>query len=627
MRAGLRLWVLICAVLAVACGSGGTVERVDAGAPDARVTVGDSGVDSAAVVGDSGAGDSTVSGDGPSVETSTPTDTSAPDDTSTPDTSVDAPADTTQADATVPADSMLAADTVTADSPPPLFTVGGTVAGSFADGVTLQDNGGDNITVPMDGSFTFPTPLPTGAAFNVTILDADCPALCQVTGGSGVIANGNVTSIVVTCDAPVAASAFVGGTVMGLSGTLVLANNGGDLTTITSNGVFMFSMSLGPCDRSYDVTVASQPTAQVCTVTSGTGTASFEDVTNVEISCVPATYTVSVEITGLAGTIVFADNGTDLLTESSSGTFTFALPLASGSPFAVTVAAEPFTQTCCPVSPTSGTIRNANVTVDFACSTATFTLGGTVAGLPPGESVVLVDSDGEADTITFNGGFTFLDPLRVPSPYAVTVQTQPTSATCTVSAGTGTAGCFNVTSILVTCLPASVVPVGGTITGLAPGDSVRLELNGGESTFFASNGAFAFPTGLAAGDTYAITIQNDPAAPTAQTCTVTSGTGIVGSPSSAIVSCVTNSYTLAGSVTLVGAGSDSVSLTDGTGDEIVIPPGSSSPAPFAFPTPILSGSPYTVVATPVGGTAITCTSASGTVGSQNVTGIAIQCAP
>jgi hypothetical protein len=104
----------------------------------------------------------------------------------------------------------------------------------------------------------------------------------------------------------------------------------------------------------------------------------------------------------------------------------------------------------------------------------------------------------------------------------------------------------------VNCSPFGGFGVGGTIMGLALGDSVQLENNGGNSTFFGSNGNFEFSTTLFMGLTYAVTVQNNPATPTAQTCTVANGSGSIGTQnvSSAIVTCVTNSYTISGSVTL-----------------------------------------------------------------------------
>src|SRR5262249_9002445 len=48
------------------------------------------------------------------------------------------------------------------------YSVGGTVSG-LSGSVVLQDNGGDNLTVSANGTFTFATSLATGAAYNVTV--------------------------------------------------------------------------------------------------------------------------------------------------------------------------------------------------------------------------------------------------------------------------------------------------------------------------------------------------------------------------------------------------------------------------------------------------------------------------
>ena len=50
------------------------------------------------------------------------------------------------------------------------YTVGGTLTGLPAgDTVTLQDNGSDNLTLSTNGTFTFPTALPNGQAYSVTV--------------------------------------------------------------------------------------------------------------------------------------------------------------------------------------------------------------------------------------------------------------------------------------------------------------------------------------------------------------------------------------------------------------------------------------------------------------------------
>jgi uncharacterized delta-60 repeat protein len=76
----------------------------------------------------------------------------------------------------------------------------------------------------------------------------------------------------------------IGGTVTGLTGTVVLQNNGGDNVSLTADGSFTFAKQLAK-DAAYLVTVLTPPTGQVCTVSSGAGTAT-EKVTTVSVSCI-----------------------------------------------------------------------------------------------------------------------------------------------------------------------------------------------------------------------------------------------------------------------------------------------------------------------------------------------------
>ncbi len=153
----------------------------------------------------------------------------------------------------------------------------------------------------------------------------------------------------------------VGGTVTRLSGTLVLQNNGSDDLTINSDGSFTFSTALTD-GSSYNVTVATQPAGQTCTVVNGKGTISGANVTNINITCSTNTYTIGGTVTGLGSgkTLVLQNNGGDDLSITQNGSFTFQSPLAYGSSYNVTVVTQPAGQTCI-VSNGSGTI-SADVT-------------------------------------------------------------------------------------------------------------------------------------------------------------------------------------------------------------------------------------------------------------------------
>jgi formylglycine-generating enzyme len=84
----------------------------------------------------------------------------------------------------------------------PGFTVGGTLTGLRAgDTVTLQDNGSDNLTLSNNATFTFPTALPNGQSYSVTVsaLTGLTPPQCTLMNGSGTISGANVTNVAVQC--------------------------------------------------------------------------------------------------------------------------------------------------------------------------------------------------------------------------------------------------------------------------------------------------------------------------------------------------------------------------------------------------------------------------------------------
>jgi hypothetical protein len=83
------------------------------------------------------------------------------------------------------------------------FTVGVTVGGlTPADGLVLQNNGGDDLTVDADGPFNFTTKVTSGAKYEVTIKTQPLPSTCRIESGSGTVGNADV-SVPVSCSATV----------------------------------------------------------------------------------------------------------------------------------------------------------------------------------------------------------------------------------------------------------------------------------------------------------------------------------------------------------------------------------------------------------------------------------------
>jgi len=83
---------------------------------------------------------------------------------------------------------------------PPQYTIGGTVSGLSGTGLFLEDNGGDNLSITGNGSFTFSTSISSGSTYSVTVFaEPSAPAqLCSVSNGSGT-ATTNVTNVQVAC--------------------------------------------------------------------------------------------------------------------------------------------------------------------------------------------------------------------------------------------------------------------------------------------------------------------------------------------------------------------------------------------------------------------------------------------
>ena len=76
----------------------------------------------------------------------------------------------------------------------------------------------------------------------------------------------------------------VGGTVSGLSGTVVLQDNGGDDLSVSASGGFTFATGLS-AGSAYNVTVKTNPAGQTCSVANGSGTIGSSGVTNVAVTC------------------------------------------------------------------------------------------------------------------------------------------------------------------------------------------------------------------------------------------------------------------------------------------------------------------------------------------------------
>lgn len=91
--------------------------------------------------------------------------------------------------------------------------------------------------------------------------------------------------------------------------------------------------------------------------------------------------------------------------------------------------------------------------------------------------------------------------------------------------------------------------LGGTVSGLAVGNSVTVQNNGGDDLVVSANGAFQFASQPGYGSSYAVTVLAQPETP-AQVCTVSNGSGTMADAdvTDIQIACVTITHTVLGVV-------------------------------------------------------------------------------
>lgn len=178
--------------------------------------------------------------------------------------------------------------------------------------------------------------------------------------------------------------------------------------------------------------------------------------------------------------------------------------------------------------------------IDAATPPVYQNVGVTVTGLVGGGLVLHNGSDDLP--VAANGAFTFATKVVRGGSYAVTVLTQPSSPnqTCVASGGQGTVGTTDV-DVAVACTTDRFT-VGGTVTGMVGAGPLVLA-NGADSVSRTTNGDFVFPTTVASGDAYAVTITGQP---TGNVCSIAgeSGTVTKANVSSVMVSCTSYAATV-----------------------------------------------------------------------------------
>jgi len=156
----------------------------------------------------------------------------------------------------------------------------------------------------------------------------------------------------------------------------------------------------------------------------------------------------------------------------------------------------------------------------------TYTIGGSVSG-QTGAFTLAVTAGSQTVNVTSSAtSYAFPTPVATGTGYTVSVQTQPTGQICSVANATGTISA-NVTNANVTCGPIGTHTIGGSVTGLTATGLVMAVTAGSQTKSVASGAtSYVFPTGVATGTNYTVSVQTQPAG---LTCSVSNASGTIGS--------------------------------------------------------------------------------------------------
>jgi hypothetical protein len=346
----------------------------------------------------------------------------------------------------------------------------------------------------------------------------------------------------------------VGGAVSGLSGTVVLQDNGGDSLSVAATGPFTFATKLAG-GAAYAVTVLTQPAGQTCAVTGGTGTVGAANVTNVGVTCAAS---------GGSGTLTAADdfnraNGAlgGSWTAMSDGAMAISSQVVTGGNSGQSGGTR--------TAETYASNQYSEVQVTSTQLTGGQWIGPAVRSQNSGQNLYLgiyFWNSGSPQLRLYeraSGSFTQLGPTYSTGALAAGATLRLTAAGSTISFLLNGSPVITVSDTSLTGGAPGIMAfgtamadnwaggnvaggasytIGGTVSGLA--GTVTLNDNGGDALSLTANGAFTFPAPVLAGSPYSVTVASTPAG---LTCAVSNGSGSVGAGNvtTVVVTCAASS--------------------------------------------------------------------------------------
>lgn len=234
----------------------------------------------------------------------------------------------------------------------------------------------------------------------------------------------------------------IGGTLSGMTGTIVLMNNGANNFSFPANGPFTFPVAASGI---YNLGVFAAPPGQECAVTNGTGTIGGVNVTNIAIACEPLN--ISPVINSVAPTIATEDTlytynatrtdgdgpsqiwsllgshtcGGSIVAGTGAFTFTPVGPVPLASCVVAIQVCDNGTPNLCATQTTTVTITAINdapsanaVSVNALAAIPVTYAAGTLGGTDPEGTAVTINTGSAASlinlqsvTLNANGSFTF----------------------------------------------------------------------------------------------------------------------------------------------------------------------------------------------------------------------------
>ena len=175
------------------------------------------------------------------------------------------------------------------------------------------------------------------------------------------------------------------------------------------------------------------------------------------------TYSIGGSVSGLIeGTeVILQNNASDKLTITANGDFIFSAELSHADTYDVRVLTQPTSPNqICNVTNGAGLIAYENISdIVIICKPVTYTIGGTVSGIPKGDHIVVRNNGGDDLAVNENGPFAFAAQLDDGSTYEVTVFDQPKRPNweCKVENAAGTIDGRDVDNIIIDCYPKAVL--------------------------------------------------------------------------------------------------------------------------------------------------------------------------